>query len=498
MNAALRALLCLAICLGCRPAAARVLAVADDITDPLTLDPQKQFSEKNHTICQQIFDGLIRFDPDGKIEPALAESWERIDPLRMRFKLRRGVAFHNGELFDSSAVKFSIGRYLDPATGFPARAFIDSIDRVETPDPYTADVVTKYPDGILLNRLAGFVLIVPPRYLAEKGADHFAAHPVGTGAFVFKNWEKGRAITLAANGKYWLAGYPRVSGLVFRFIPQDRQIQALLSGEVDLITNLPGTKTLAVKSAPGFSVVKKASFYTVPPCLNLSSAPLNDVNVRRALNHALDKDSLIRYDLLGNGKPIATFSMPGEVGHNPLLIPYKFDLRRARKLLAEAGYPGGFRLKALVKANAERTAKIIASNLEKAGVRLDMDLVSDAEMIEKFASGKYQVAIGDVPDPMCHSYFIQAVTLYSKSPYSLGADQKFDGMLDSMAALTDPDSSAKAAEKIDSYIYNNALSLFTYQKIALYGVRKELNFAPYLSRMPYFYRTYFNENKKAR
>lgn len=475
-----------------------MLAVADDITDPMTLDPQKQFSEKNHTICQQIFDGLIRFDPDGKIEPALAESWERVDPLRVRFNLRRGVTFHNGEAFDSSAVKFSIERYLDPAAGFPARAFIDSIDRVETPDRYTADVVTKYPDGILLNRLAGFILISPPLYLAEKGAEYFAAHPVGTGAFVFKSWEKGRAITLAANDKYWLAGYPRVSGLVFRFIPQDRQIAALLSGEVDIITNLPGTKTLAVKSTPGFTVMKKASFYTVPPCLNLSSAPLNDVNVRRALNHALDKDSLIRYDLLGNGKAIATFSMPGEVGHNPLLVPYEFDLRKAKKILAEAGYPAGFRLKTLVKANAMRTAKIIASNLKKAGVILDMDMVPDSGMIERFASGKYQMAIGDVPDPMCHSYFIQAVALYSKSPYSLGADPKFDDMLNRMTSLTDPDLSVKAAERIDSYIYDNALSLFTYQKIALYGIRKELRFTPYLSRMPYFYRTYFNENKTTR
>ncbi|MCX5792460.1 MAG: ABC transporter substrate-binding protein, partial [Elusimicrobia bacterium] len=124
----------------------RGLTVCDDVSDPMTLDPQKQFSEKNHTICQQIFDGLLRFDPDGKIEPALAVSWERIDDTRMRFKLREGVFFHNGEPFDSEAVKFSIERYLDPRTGFPALGFIDSIARVEIVDKYTADIVTKNPD----------------------------------------------------------------------------------------------------------------------------------------------------------------------------------------------------------------------------------------------------------------------------------------------------------------------------------------------------------------
>ena len=474
----------------------RDLRVVDDVADPMTLDPHKQFSEKNHTICQQIFDGLIRFGPEGKIEPALAVSWERLDENRMRFRLRREVKFHNGEDFDSGAVKFSIERYLDPGTGFPARAFIDSIDRVETPDSHTVDIITKYPDGIILNRLAGFILIAPPLYIKEKGAGYFASHPVGTGAFVFKAWRKGEKIEMTANRNYWMKGFPKVDGLVFRFIPQEEQVQALFSGEVDIITNLSGTKTLAVKSRPGFSVIKKPSFYTVPPCLNISSAPLNDVRVRKALNYALNKESLIRYDLLGNGKPIATFSMKGEAGHNEKLAPYEFNLPKARELLSQAGYPGGFRLRALVKSNAERTAKIIASNLKKAGVILDMTLVSDADMLKEFASGKYQMAIGDVPDPMCHSYFIQAVTLYSKSPYALGGDFKFDAMVDAMVSITDSGLSQKKAEEIDSYVYHNALGLFTYQKTALYGVKKNVNFVPYLSKMPYFYETYFYENKK--
>lgn len=481
----------------CAPAAfARVLSVADDVTDPLTLDPHKQFSEKNHTICQQIFDGLIRFDPDGKIEPALAVSWQRIDATRLRFKLREGVVFHNGEPFDSEAVRFSIERYLDPGTGFPARAFIESIDRVETPDRYTADIVTKYPDGILLNRLAGFILIAPPKYIAEKGGDYFASHPVGTGAFVFGSWEKGKRIVLAANREYWLSGYPRLDGLVFKFIPQAAQIAALFSGDVDLITNLPGSQTLKVMAHPGMTVQKKASFYTVIASINRSTGPLSNLYVRQALNHALDKGALVRYDLLGNGWPVASISMPGEFGHNSGLVPYAFDLKKAGELLLKGGYPEGFRLNVLVKANTERTARIIAANLKRAGVILNMTLVSDADLVGEFASGKYEMAIGDIPDPMCHSYFIQTLILHSGSPYALGSDPEFDKMLDEMAATTDGELLGKKAEAIDRYIYENAYSLFTYQKIALYGLSTNVNFTPYLSRMPYFYGTSFYENKK--
>ena len=475
------------------PAFSRVLKVCDDVSDPMTLDPQKQFSEKNYTLCWQIFDGLVRFDPDGKIEPALAVSWARVDGTRMRFKLREGVAFHNGEPFDAEAVKFTIERYLDPKTGFPAMFFIDSLARAEIVDGHTVDIVTKYPDGILLNRLAGLVLMVPPKYIKEKGDDYFARHPVGTGAFVFKEWKQGSAIELSANKDYWLKGYPRTDGLVFKFIPAGKQVEALLAGELDLLTDLPGTQTLKVMGSPNLTVLKKPSFYTMPFSLNLSSGPLSSVKVRKALNHAVNKENLIRYDLLGNGKPIATLSMPGETGHNPSLKPYAYDPGKARELLSEAGYPRGFTLDFLVKKNAERFGNIIASDLKKIGVNLRITLVSDADMIKEFRSGKYDIFTADVPDPLCHFYFIPSIVLFSKSPYAWGGDGDFDKMLLEMVAAGEPGRSGELAEDLDKYVYDNALSVFTYQKTAIYGINKDLRFAPYVSRMPQLSGAYFYE-----
>jgi len=473
------------------PVRARELMVCDDVSDPMTLDPQKQFSEKNHTVCQQIFDGLIRLGPDGKIEPALAVSWEKISDTRTRFRLREGVFFHNGEPFDSGAVKFSIERYLDPATGFPALGFIGSISGAEIVDGLTVDIVTKYPDALMLNRLAGFILMVPPKYIKEHGTEHFAQNPVGTGAFVFDKWQKGKALRLSANKKYWLSGFPKADGLVFKFIPYEKQLQALFSGEVDLLTDLPGTQTLKVTENPKLTVLKKPSFYTMPFALNLSSGPLSSLEVRKALNHAVDKEGLVRYALLGNGQPIATLSMPGETGHNASLRPYEYNPEKARKLMVKAGYPRGFVMEFLVKKNAERTAKIVAANLKKIGVNLNITLVSDADMIKEFKSGKYDMFIGSSSDPMGHAYFIQAIVLYSKSPFAWGGDPKFDGMLVDMVTAGAGDS-VKMAEELDKYVYDNAMSIFTYQKSMVYGVTRALSVTPYVSGMPYFFSAHFS------
>ncbi len=195
--------------------ASKVLIVCDDVSDPKTLDPQKQFTEKNRTILQHVFEELIRINPDGKLIPHLATKWERVSPLTVRLFLRPGVKFHNGEDFTAESVKFTIERYLDPRTGFPGTPFISSISSATVVDPLTVDVHTHYPDGLLLHRLASIVLIVPLQYVSNGGPDVLGQFPVGTGPFRFDRWEKGRKVVLVANESYWKPGVPKVSELQF-------------------------------------------------------------------------------------------------------------------------------------------------------------------------------------------------------------------------------------------------------------------------------------------
>ncbi len=462
--------------------------VCDDAEDPPTLDPHKQFSEKNHTLVQQIFEGLVRFNPEGKIEPSLALSWERQDPLTMRFHLRQDVRFHNGESFNSESVRFTIQRYLDPATGFPAFGFISSLQEAVVVNDYTIDIKTKFPDGLLLNRLAGFVLIVPPGFVQEEGKKNLHQSPVGTGPFMFEKWEKGNRIVLKKNKNYWMKGYPKINKLIFKFIPYDEQLEELFEGKIDILTELPGTRTTHVMENGFARIIKKDSFYTMTAALNVSSGPLVDVRVRRALNHAIKKEDLIRYDVFGNGYPIATFSMPGEGGHNPNLKPYSYVPKRVHTLLKQAGYSKGeLVLQALVKDQAIRAAKIIQKHLKDLGIKMNIHLTTDATILKDTLSKKWDILFGAVPDPMCHSYFIQSINLYSKSPYSLGKYPKFDRMLEEMVVTLDPKERDKKARAIDKFIYDEALSLFTYQRIKTYAVNRKVKFKPSVTGMSHFY-----------
>lgn len=474
-------------CAAAPSAAAKMLSVCDDVQDPLTLDPQKEFSEKNHTIVQQIFEGLARFTPEGKIEPALATQWRRLDPNTMQFKLREGVSFHNGEPFDARSVKFSVERYLNPGTGFPALSFIDSIDRVEIVTDSLVNVITKHPDGLLLNRLASFILMVPPKYYRENDEETLRVKPMGSGAFVFRSWEKGKSIELTANRAYWKRGFPKVDALSFRFIPAKEQFAALKTGEVDLLTELPGTQTTEAMLTGSLKVLKTPSFYTVTGALDSSRPPLSDKRVRQALNYAINKEDLIRYDLGGNGHVIATVTMPGEDGHNALLKPYSYDLKIARRLLKEAGYPDGFSLRVLAKAQSERAAKILRVQLAKIGVKLDVRVIADAEMIKALTGSRWDVFISNCPDPMSHSYFIQSIFLYGKSPYSLGMNSTYNAMLERMVATIDDEKRLELAEELDAYMHEEALLLFTYQRIKTCGVKTSVDFAPPITGMPYFF-----------
>lgn len=478
-------------------ARAATLTVALDDRDPATLDPHKQFAYRNHILCQQIFDGLVRFDPDGKIVPALARSWERIDPLRMRFRLREGVSFHDGEPFNAESVRYSVERYLDPKTGFPARGFLDSIDRVELRTEHELDIVTKYPDGLLLNRLAGFVLIVPPRRLAAAGSEAFARRPIGTGAFRFAGWEAGKAVRLEANRSYFVAGQPRTDALVFRFISAEERVESLLAGEVDLIWEIPGSRTLEVQKHPSAKIVKGETFFTVFAGLNFSTGPLTDLRVRRALNYAVDRRALIRYDLLGNGKVLASSSMPKEGGHEPELAPYPYDLGLARRLLKEAGYSGGLTLRAIVNVNAQRTAKILSAQLERVGVRLEQEMVTESEF-GRFGERRHDLSIGGSPDPMAHSYFIQSIILYSRSPFSLAADPRYDALLEEMVSSVDEGEREKLGRALDRFVHERFYGIPTYQRLQTYGARKDLIFDHYVTGMPYFAAAHFKGGGDAR
>ena len=463
------------------------LAVCLDIHEPATLDPFDVFAEKGYVALQQTLEGLVRFNPDGGIEPALALSWERINDRIMRFHLRRDVKFHNGEPFDSESVRLSVERYLDPHTRFPGLGFLGPLEKAVAIDRHTVDLVTRAPDGALLNRLAAFLYIVPARYYSNFKKE-FGRKPIGTGPFVFESWQKDRGIYYKANLEYWRKGYPKFQKLSFRFLPIEKQVSALLSGEVDLLTDMPGTETETIAKSRVAAVIKKPTFYTVGAIFNTHEGPLKDRRVRLALNLGVDRQDLIRYDQLGNAAVIASLTMPGEIGHAEDLRPYDYDPAQAKRLLRQAGHPR-LKLRALVKEQTRRTALILKKQWERIGVDLEIKWVSEVDALIQVQAQRPDIVIGGCPDPMAHSFFITSLFLYSKSPYSLTKNPQLDQMLEQALAQMDVKRMEEQMREVDRFVHREALSLFTYQKVKTYAVKNGVAFVPYVTGMPHLYMT---------
>ena len=457
-------------------AASDSVVLCDDIADPVTLDPHHAFENKSDNIILQMFEGLLRFDSDGKIRPSLATGCLQKDPLTLQCHIRKGVVFHDGEPLNAEAGRWSLSRQLDPATGYPAAMELANIREVRVVDPYLVEIKTGYPDGLLPYRLASFVKILPPLYFSKVGADKFAAAPIGTGPFRFARWEHGKFIELSANENYWEKGVPRIKMLTFRFVPEAQQLELLYQGKLDLVTEIPATKTLEVVRNSETKIQKRLVLTTPAFWFTSFSGPFSDRRVRQALNLAVNKEQLIHYAVLGNGKAIATLSMEGEIGHNAMLKPYSYSPRLAKQLLRSAGYPNGLALTVLVAEQAAREAKIIAADWKKIGVEAQLTILPlrEVHLIMAQKRKEYDVSGNLAPNPTAHMYFLPGVCFYSHSLFSRMHSSEFDALYEKVLETIEPSAHSRLAEQLDAWIFREALGVFTYQKIRTYAMRRDL------------------------
>ncbi len=339
-------LVALAACLLVSPASAAdpkgELRVAIPWT-PETLDPTMNLSSIRAAVGISIFDSLVGRAGDGRPVPELAESWKLLDDTTWQLKLRRHVLFHDGEPFNADAVRFTVQRVLDPNQKSPNRANIAEIVRVDVLDDYTVNLVTRLPYAPLLNRLIDFP-IVPPKYTAEKSNQGLALRPVGTGPYRFVELVKDERLVVEGFDRHW-RGVPRIPRIVFKPIPEPfTRAAALRNGEVDVITTVPPTLARELERVAGIRVHRVPSTWQIYLGLNAFRKPLSDIRVRQALNYATDVEAIVKSVLDGNRRRMAGPFTPSMFGYDPAVRGYAPDTARARRLLADAGYPDGLEI----------------------------------------------------------------------------------------------------------------------------------------------------------
>ncbi|MBN8992111.1 MAG: ABC transporter substrate-binding protein [Rhizobiales bacterium] len=344
-----------------------------------SLDALVTASGDSQRYALQLFDSLYGFDLKGRTVPRMAtEVKVSDDGLSYTYKLRPGIRFHNGDPLTSEDVKFTMERVIDPAAKSTRRPFFAPIIAgVETPDPLTVVFKLKQSDGAFLNKIAGFLFIVPKAYTSGlPNTDAFASAPIGSGPYKLKRHNIGQTLELERFEDFY-GEKPGVKNLIMKMIPEgSTRVNALLTGEVDLVVQAPLNEKERLSKTPGLKTLTNP--VSAPMHVRLysddASLPVSKRDVRLALNHALDSKAIIRSVYYGVGQPMGTFiSAFYPYGSDPDTKPYAYDPKKARELLKKAGYPDGFQLK-LYSANdhPKELAEAIAAYWGQVGVKTEI------------------------------------------------------------------------------------------------------------------------------
>jgi len=450
---------------------ARADLVLGVVLEPPHLDPTAGAAAAiDEIVYANIFEGLTRIGPDGNVLPALAESWEiSEDGKTYTFKLHDGVTFHDGTAFDAEDVKFSLERAMAENSTNAQKVLFSAIQSVEAVDPTTAKVTLKQPQGSFLYNMAwGDAVIVAP-----ESADGNKEKPTGTGPFKFENWAKGSSVTIVKNPDYW--GEP--SGLEkaeFRFIPDAAAaVTALLSGDVQAFPNLQAGDALPqIEADPRFKVVIGATEGETILAMNNGKEPFNNLKVRQAISHAVNRDEVILGATNGHGVPIGSHFSPANPAYVDLTGTYPYDVEKAKALLAEAGYPDGFSatLKLPPPPYARLGGEIIASELREVGINLEIIPMEWAQWLEQvFTNKEFDLTIISHTEP-------DDINIYAREDYYFNyQNPKFNEVMAELDATAEPEKRKELYGKAQRIIAEDAVNVFLFQlpKIGVWDAKLE-------------------------
>lgn len=343
------------------------------VLEPTGLDPTAGAASAIREVTYaNIYEGLVKIDPTGEVKPALAESWTiSPDGLTYTFKLRSNAKFHDGTPFDCSIVKFSYERAVAPDSTNAQKGLFEPIAKTECPSSSTAVVTLKRPASNFLFSMGwGDAVMMAPNSVANN-----RTKPVGTGPFKFSRWVQGDRVELVKNPDYW--GTPaKLSAVTFRFIADpSAATAAMMAGDIDAFPLFPAAEVLPqFKADKRFTVEVGTTQGKVILALNNTKAPFDNVKVRRALAHAIDRKQLVEAVNSGYGAPIGAHYTPADPGYVDLVGAYPYDPAKAKALLAEAGVKPGTTMTIHLPppSYARRGGEVIAAFLTQVGLNVQL------------------------------------------------------------------------------------------------------------------------------
>ena len=435
-------------------------------SDPDTLFPWKATQFQAVAVLQTLYGTLTEFDKDLNVVPGLAESWDvSSDGLTVTLHLRKGVTFADGSAFDSADVVHSLTAIQDKATAAVSAASLASVAKVDAPDADTVVLTLSAPDAALLANLA----VVNMAMLSSDDTEAtLNTTPNGTGPFSFKARTPNQSLTIARNDAYW-GDKALLDTVEFRVIPDESSIvSAMQSGNVQLaVFNDPLVAQTAAAGGLTIEKTPQLSYHVLQ--LNATKGVLSDVNVRLAVQCAIDRQQVLDTAALGEGEVTGPITSPAyKSDPNDRPCPTR-DLAKAKEYLAKAGHPDGVTIKTIVSTGEYSTSVNEAQNLQaqlaEAGITLDLEVLESGAYVDRWVAADFEAAValnGGRPDPdgMYVRYFTSTGNLNQVAGYS---SDTLDQLFVQGRASSDPDVRKPIYQKIGEELENNAawIWLFT-------------------------------------
>ena len=437
--------------------------------DILTMDPHSQNHATTNTVLAHAYEGLTRYSATYEVEPALASKWTFISPTQVRFELRKGVKFHDGTPFTADDVVFSFDRVRQPQGTMAI--YVTGINEVKKIDSHTVDFILAAPSPILLRNLVNFFIM--SKGWAEKNKttnvqdykakeENFASRNVmGTGAFRVTGWQPEQRVTLVANPDWWDKTGGNVKEVIYTPIKSDpTRVAALLSGDVDLLTDIPTQDVGRLRSESKLKVLEGPEVRTIFLVMDLGSPelkysnvkgknPFADKRVRQALNMSIDREAIRRSIMRGLSVSAGILVAPGVNGHTAELDqPAKVDFEGAKKLLADAGYPNGFEVRFSCPnnryVNDEEICQALLSMWAKVGIRNKLvaePMAQHSLKFQNFDASAYMLGWGVATYDAQYTLqsLIRTKTSGADGNFNFNkiSDAKLDALIDAMKTETD-------------------------------------------------------------
>lgn len=426
--------------------------------EPPALDPTAGAAEAiDVVVYQNIFEGLVRIDETGAVQPGLASDWIISDDgLTYRFTLVEGATFHDGTAFDAEDVKFTFDRLLAEDSVNAQKALYTSIEGVTVIDPQTVEIALSRQDGLFLFNLGrGDAVIVAP-----ESADNNANDPIGTGPFAFVQWDRGSRVILEQFGPYW-GEKPALTKATYVFIGDTATMtSALLAGDIDGTNNFAPEALAVFDNNPQFKVLVGSTEGETILATNNSKAPFDKLEVRKAMAHAINRTDIIEGATYGYGVPIGTHFAPHNPDYLDLTNTYPYDPEAAKALLAEAGFPDGFSatLKLPPLTYARLSGQIIASEFSKIGIKLELINMDWAPWLEDvFANKDFDLTIISHVEPF-------DIGIYANPDYYFGYDNpEVQALNETLNATTDEAQRKVLVQQIQTIIAEDAVNGYLFE-----------------------------------